>query len=50
MTEVTATLVLVVSEETGQISVARNGILESNLSIQEIRAVINGYLQGKRKA
>ena len=49
MTEVTDTLVLVVSEETGQISVARNGILESNLSIQETRAVINDYLQGKRK-
>jgi diadenylate cyclase len=49
MTEVTDTLVLVVSEETGQISVARNGTLESNLSIQETRAVINGYLQGKHK-
>jgi len=49
MTEVTDTLVLVVSEETGQISVARNGILESNLSIQETRAAINDYLQGKRK-
>jgi len=49
MTEVTDTLVLVVSEETGQISVARNGTLESNLSIQETRAVINDYLQGKRK-
>ncbi len=49
MTEVTDTLVLVVSEETGQISVARNGILERNLSIQETRAVINDYLQGKRK-
>ena len=49
MTEVTDTLVLVVSEETGQISVARNGILEGNLSIQETRAVINDYLQGKRK-
>lgn len=47
MTEVTNTLVLVVSEETGQISVARNGNLENNLSIQETRAVINDYLQGK---
>jgi DNA integrity scanning protein DisA with diadenylate cyclase activity len=50
MTEVTDTLVLVVSEETGQISVAKNGILESNLSIQETRAVINDYLQGKHKS
>ena len=49
MTEVTNTLVLVVSEETGQISVARNGVLVSNLSIQETRAAINDYLQGKRK-
>ena len=49
MTEVTNTLVLVVSEETGQISVARNGTLESNLSIQETRAAVNDYLQGKRK-
>ena len=50
MTEVTDTLVLVVSEETGQISVAKNGILEINLSIQETRAVINDYLQGKHKS
>lgn len=49
MTEVTNTLVLVVSEETGQISIAKNGALESNLSIQETRAAINDYLQGKQK-
>ena len=49
MTEVTDTLVLVVSEETGQISVARKGSLETNLSIQELRAKINDYLQGNRK-
>jgi diadenylate cyclase len=40
----------VVSEETGQVSVAKNGILESNLSIQETRAVINDYLRGKQKS
>ncbi len=49
MSEVTNTLVLVVSEETGQISIARNGTLAHNLSIQEIRAALNAYLQGKRK-
>ncbi|XWN35602.1 MAG: diadenylate cyclase [Roseivirga sp.] len=49
MTEVTDTLVVVVSEETGQISVARQGKLDSNLSIQETRAAINNYLQGKHK-
>jgi len=48
MTEVTDTLVLVVSEETGQISVARRGKLDSNLSIQETRAAIHDYLQGGR--
>ncbi len=47
MTDVTNTLVLVVSEETGQISVARNGSLASNLSIRETRAAIHDYLQGK---
>jgi len=50
MTEVTATLVLIVSEETGQISVARNGTLENNLAIQEARAMLNHYLQEKHKA
>jgi len=49
MTEVTDTLVLVVSEETGQISVARKGVLQSNLSVQETRAMLHDYLQGKRK-
>ncbi|MHA7877364.1 MAG: diadenylate cyclase CdaA [Bacteroidota bacterium] len=50
MTEVTDTLVLVISEETGQISVARNGILEHNLSVQETRAAINDYLHSSRKS
>lgn len=49
MTEATDTLVLVVSEETGQISVARKGRLETNLSIPEIRAAINDYLQDSRE-
>lgn len=50
MTEATNTLVLVVSEETGQIAVAREGKLASNLSIQETRAVINTYLKGQPQA
>ena len=45
MSENTDTLVLVVSEETGQISVARNGALAHNLSPQEVRKRINQYLQ-----
>ncbi|BDD07935.1 hypothetical protein FUAX_03670 [Fulvitalea axinellae] len=46
MTEVTPTLVLVVSEETGQMSVVVNGEIFHNLSAQEIRAKINLYLTG----
>lgn len=45
MSELSNTLVLVVSEETGQISVARNGKLFPNLSTQEIRAALKTYLQ-----
>jgi DNA integrity scanning protein DisA with diadenylate cyclase activity len=44
MTESTDTLVLVVSEETGQMSVVRNGNIFHNLSIKEIRAKVNDYL------
>lgn len=44
MTEVTDTLVLVVSEETGQMSIVRNGIIHHNLSTQELRKKINEYL------
>jgi diadenylate cyclase len=50
MTEATTTLVLVVSEETGQISIARGGKLENNLAIQEARAMLNDYLQDRRQA
>ncbi len=50
MTESTDTLVLVVSEETGQMSVVRNGTIFHNLSVKEIRAKINEYLyeEGER--
>lgn len=44
MTETTDTLVLIVSEETGQLSIARHGELKSNISPQEIRKAINTYL------
>ena len=47
MTEVTDTLVLIVSEETGQMSIARNGTVQSNLSVQEIRTAIHDYLCGE---
>lgn len=45
MSEVSDTLIIVVSEETGQISTARKGELATNLSTREIRAAINEYLQ-----
>ncbi len=47
MSEATDTLILIISEETGQISVARNGLIDSNLSIPEIRKRINEFHQEK---
>lgn len=49
MTEVTDTLVLVVSEETGQMSIVRNGTIFHNLSTQELRKKINEYLYEDHK-
>ena len=43
MSETTDTLVLVVSEETGQMSIVRAGKIHHNLSIQEMRKMINEY-------
>ncbi len=47
MSEVTDTIVLIVSEETGQLSLTKNGRLLSNLSPQELRKLINEYLTSK---
>lgn len=44
MSEATDTLVMVVSEETGQLSVVRNGIISYNLSPAEIRKKVNDYM------
>jgi diadenylate cyclase len=44
MSEATNTLILVVSEETGQLSVARNGEVYHNLSLQQIKTKIQEYL------
>lgn len=44
MSEATDALILVVSEETGQISMMKNGKVLHNLSFQEIREIINDYL------
>lgn len=48
MSEVTDTLVLVVSEETGQMSIVRDGRLYHNLSAPELRKMINEYLYEER--
>lgn len=45
MTEATSTLVLIVSEETGQIATAQKGRLNHNLSVQETRAVLKEFLK-----
>lgn len=44
LTEITDALVLIVSEESGQISIARKGAMENNLSAQEIRSALKDYL------
>lgn len=49
MSEVTDTLILIVSEETGQLSLSRNGKLFPNLSPLEIRQKINHYYQDKNE-
>ncbi|MFA0961408.1 diadenylate cyclase CdaA [Roseivirga sp. BDSF3-8] len=48
MSEVTDTLVLVVSEETGQMSIVHDGRLHHNLSAPELRKMINEYLFEER--
>lgn len=49
MTEITDTLVLMVSEETGQLSLAREGKIYSNLTVKEIRQRINEFFAMKIK-
>ena len=44
MSENTDALIVVVSEETGQLTAARNGDLQHNLSVTEVRKLINQYL------
>ena len=44
MSEVTDTLIITVSEETGKISAVRNGFIYHNLSPLELRKKINSYL------
>lgn len=44
MSETTDSLVLIVSEETGQISMTKNGKILHNMSFQEVRETLNDYL------
>ena len=44
MSEVTDTMIIVVSEETGQMSLARHGYIWHNLSALELRRKVNEYL------
>lgn len=47
MSEATDALILVISEESGQISMAKNGKVLHNLSFQEVREIINEYLNNE---
>lgn len=47
MSEATDALILAISEETGQISMMKNGKVLHNLSFQEIREIINDYLNNE---
>lgn len=49
MSENTDSLVVIVSEETGQLTIARNGAYEHNLSTKEVRSRIADYLQSDSK-
>ncbi len=44
MTEVTDSIVLIVSEETGQLSFALNGVMYNNLSRSELKLKLRNYL------
>lgn len=47
MSESTDALILIVSEETGQCSMSKNGKILHNMSFQEIRETINDYLNNQ---
>ncbi|UXP32594.1 diadenylate cyclase CdaA [Reichenbachiella agarivorans] len=49
MSENTDSLVVIVSEETGQLSTARNGVFEHNLSTKEVKTRIHEYLITDKK-
>ncbi len=44
MSEATDAIILIVSEETGQLSMAKNGKILHNMSFQDVRETLNDYL------
>ncbi|MBC8112604.1 MAG: TIGR00159 family protein [Verrucomicrobia bacterium] len=44
LSEMTDAVVLIISEETGQISLVKNGHLEHNLSVQELRSKLSHFI------
>ncbi|GAB4246838.1 MAG: diadenylate cyclase CdaA [Ekhidna sp.] len=50
MSENTETFIIVISEETGQISTMQNGDVSHNISTQELRKQINTYLHEPKEA
>ncbi|GMQ31004.1 diadenylate cyclase CdaA [Algoriphagus confluentis] len=47
MSEATDALILVISEETGQVSMMKNGKVLHNLSFQEVREILNDFLNNE---
>ena len=50
MSEATEAMMIVVSEESGQISVILGGTMHGNLSAKELRTMTNDYLREDRKS
>ncbi len=49
MSEATDVLVIIVSEETGQMSTCRNGEIQTNLSVSELREAVYNYLYEEKE-
>ena len=48
LTEVTDAIVLIVSEERGEVSLANNGALTSNISLARLERILIKILKGKK--
>lgn len=49
MSEVTDAVILIVSEETGQMAIAHNGAIDTNLSVMEVRKLLFELLYDKKQ-